>query len=57
MINILQDIVNAVMGPDAFLVSELDPNVLMLSVIFMVVFSYMALRSLARFFFNLGNKF
>lgn len=55
--NLLQDIVNAVMGESAFDVATLDPNVQMVCVVFLIVFAYMALRSVARFFLNLGNKF
>lgn len=55
--NLLQDIVNAVMGENAFDVATLDPNVQIVCVIFLVVFAYMALRSMARFFLNLGNRF
>ena len=55
--NILQDIINAVMGADAFQISEVDPNIQLLAVLFMICFVYLALRSMARFFLNLGNKF
>ena len=55
--NLLQNIVNAVMGENAFQVAELDINIQMVCVIFMICFVYLALRSMARFFLQLGNKF
>lgn len=55
--NILQDIINAIMGDSAFIVADLDINVQALLCLFLIVFAYMALRSVSRFFLNLGNKF
>lgn len=55
--NILQNCVDAVMGQDAFQVADLDIHVQVVLVVFMICFAYMALRSVCRFFLNLGNKF
>lgn len=55
--NLLQDIVNAVMGENAFQVVDLDINIQMICVLFMIGFVYLALRSMTRFFLQLGNKF
>lgn len=55
--NLLQNVIDAMLGEGAFQFSECDPNIQLLAVIFMFVFVYLALRSMARFFFNLGNRF
>lgn len=55
--NILQNVVNAVMGENAFQVTDLDINIQMICVMIMIGFVYLALRSMARYFLSLGNKF
>lgn len=53
MYNLLQNIVDAVLGSDVLSVSDVDPTVLYLSCLFLAYFAYIALRSLARFFLNI----
>ena len=51
--NLLQNIVDAVLGADVLNISDVDPTVLFLSCLFMIVLSLAALRSLFRTFTNL----
>ena len=53
MYNLLQNIVDAVLGVGVLDVSSVDSTVLFLSALFMMYFVYIALRSLIRFFINI----
>lgn len=57
MINVIQGIVNMVLGEGVLDVAAVDPNLLLLAVFVMFFFVYLALRSCVRFFLNLGNRF
>lgn len=53
MYNLLQNIVDAVLGAGVLDVSTVDPTVLFLSCMFLVYFAYTILRSMSRFFMNI----
>lgn len=55
--NLVQNMVDAIMGDGAFQVADLDINIQALLVVFLALFAYLALRSMARFFLSLGSKF
>ena len=53
MYNLLQNIIDAVLGSDVLDVTTVDPNLLFLAALFMMYFVYVALRSLTRFVMNI----
>lgn len=56
--NLLQDIIDAVNGVGVLDVSaDVDKNIVFVASLFLLYFSYLALRSVLRFFMNLGSKF
>ncbi len=51
--NLLQNLVDAVLGAEVLDLSQVDPNLLFCGCLFMGFFAYLALRSLVRTFLNI----
>lgn len=49
IMNLLQQVIDAVLGSDVLSVADLDPDILFMGCLFLAAFAYLALRSLARF--------
>lgn len=55
--NLIQMIIDAVLGEGVLSVAEVTPDLLFLGVLFIAIFVYLALRSLSHFFLGLTRKF
>lgn len=55
--NLIQSILDVVLGEGVLSVADIDPDLLFLGCLFMGAFAYLALRSLSRWFLTLNNKF